>query len=259
MPLRAPSPAALAALALSAVLSACAGRQPPQPDYDPWESMNRKIFWFNDKADQYAMEPVARGWNFIMPARGQRAVSDFFINLRFPIVFVNDLLQGKPRVAAEEVARFEINTFFGALGFLDLAATHFGLPVQDEDTGQTFGVWGISPGPYLVLPLFGPSNPRDVVGLAGDAGLGFYTYFVTVPGVTLAATAVNFVNERSLYLDAVQRAKEASLDYYSFVRNAYVQRRWHLVNDQAPGTAAPPDQDLYNVEPYEEYLQGDTP
>lgn len=251
---------ALAATLAALGLAGCAGHQPPQPDYDPWEGLNRKIFWFNDKADEYALEPVARGWNYVVPGRAQRAISDFFVNLRFPIVLANELLQGKPRGALVAIARFEINTFFGALGFFDLAATHFDLPVQEEDTGQTFGVWGISPGPYLVLPFFGPSNPRDTVGLVGDAALGFYTYLVTVPAATLGATAINVVNERSRYLDYVERAKEAAIDYYVFVRNAYVQRRWQLVHDQVGGDAAAPvADDLYDIEPYEDYLQGTTP
>jgi phospholipid-binding lipoprotein MlaA len=248
----------LGVAAVLLVLWGCGGHRPPQPDYDPWERMNRKVFWFNDKADQYALEPVARGWNFVVPTRVQRAIGDFFVNLRFPIVLANDLLQRKGRAALESVATFEINTFFGGLGFYDLAS-QLGLPPQDEDTGQTFGVWAISPGPYVVLPFFGPSNPRDTAGLIGDAGLGFYTYFVTVPGITIGATAINVINERARYLEAVENAKNASLDYYTFVRNAYVQHRWKQVHDQLPGTAAPQDEDLYNDRLYEGYLEGDQP
>lgn len=246
-------------LLAAAALSACAGRQPPKPDYDPWEPFNRRIFWFNDKLDQYALEPVARGWDYVIPDPVQRSLSHFFNNLRFPIVFVNNLLQGKPRPAVEELARFQINTFIGGLGFFDVAAD-FGLPLQHEDTGQTLGVWGIAPGPYLVLPLLGPSGMRDGVGLVGDAILGFYTYFITVPGVTLGATAINLVNERSRLLELVKNAKDASLDYYTFVRNAYVQHRWRLINDRTSRTSPEEEEDLYNEEIYENYLeQGDTP
>ena len=249
-------------LLAAAALAGCSGRQPPKPDYDPWEPFNRKIFWFNDELDVYALEPVARGWDYVTPDPVQRGLSAFFNNLRFPIVFVNDILQAKPRKMAESLARFQINTFMGGLGFYDLAAD-LGLPLQDEDTGQTFGVWGISPGPYLVLPVFGPSNPRDTLGLAGDTLLGFYTYFVPVPYATIGASAINLVNERSRYLTAVQNAKEASLDYYTFVRNAYAQRRWKQVNDtlsvKATGTPLQ-EEDLYNEEIYEDYLeQGDQP
>ena len=247
-------------LLAAAALAGCSGRQPPQPDYDPWEPFNRKVFWLNDKLDVYALEPAARGWDYITPDPVQRGISHFFNNLRFPIVFVNDILQGKPRKMAESVARFQINTFMGGLGFYDLAAD-FGLPLQDEDTGQTFGVWGISGGPYLVLPFFGPSNARDTVGLGGDAALTFYTYFVPVPYVTLGAAGINVVNERSRYLDEVQNAKSASFDYYTFVRNAYVQRRWKQINDAISGKTTPEEEeDLYNDEIYENYLeQGNKP
>lgn len=250
-------PVAIALLA-AALLSGCAGRKPPQPDYDPWEGLNRKTFWVNDKLDVYALEPIARGWDYVMPDPVQRSISRFFYNLLFPVVFVNDLLQAKPRAAAEALARFQINTFFGGLGFFDLA-TDLGLPLQLEDTAQTFGVWGISPGPYLVLPFFGPSSPRDAVGLAGDVALGFYTYFVPIPFVTAGASAVNIVNERSRYLNEVANAKDASLDYYTFVRNAYVQRRWKLLNDSLSGTGPYEEEDLYNDEIYEDYLEGDHP
>jgi phospholipid-binding lipoprotein MlaA len=241
------------ALLAAVAFSGCAGRQPPQPDYDPWEPFNRKVFWFNDKLDTYALEPVARGWDYVMPDVAQRGITRFFNNLRFPIVFANNLLQGKPRAAAESLARFEINTFFGVLGFLDLAAD-WGLPPQDEDAGQTFGVWGIASGPYLVLPFFGPSSPRDAVGLGADAAFTIYLYFVPIPWVSVGATGVNIVNDRARFLDDVERAKEASLDFYVFVRNAYVQRRWKLINDSL--TTAPDEEDsLYNEEIYEDYLE----
>jgi phospholipid-binding lipoprotein MlaA len=263
MPVRALS--LVAALCAAFALSACTGRKPPDPDFDPWEPMNRKIFWFNDQADDYVLVPVAKGWNYVVPDRAQRCLSNFFNNLRFPIVFVNNLLQWQPRRALEELARLEANTLIGVGGLFDVADA-FGVPPQDEDTGQTFGVWGIGPGPYLVLPLLGPSGVRDAVGLVGDAALGFYTYFVTVPGVTIGATAVNVVNERARLLDVVQNAKDASLDYYTFVRNAYIQHRWKQINNaiganqpyQQAGTQ--PEEDLYNEEIYENYLEhGDTP
>jgi len=248
----------VAALIAAATLSACAGRQPPQPDYDPWEPLNRKVFWFNDTLDTYALEPVARGWDYVMPDAVQRALSNFFNNLRFPIVFPNDLLQGKPKKALEALAAFQINTFIGGLGFFDVAGS-FGLKAQDEDTGQTFGVWDIAPGPYLVLPLFGPSNPRDTIGLACDFATGFYIYFTAVPWVTTGSAAVNIVNERSRLLDEVKNAKDASFDFYIFVRNAYVQRRWKQINDTAANTPEQED-NLYNEEIYENYLEhGDTP
>ncbi len=119
-------------------------------------------------------------------------------------------------------------------------------------------MWDIAPGPYLVLPLLGPSSPRDAVGLVGDAGLTSYTYFLPAY-VSIGGYAVNVINYRARYLDTIARAKEASLDYYTFVRNAYVQRRWRQVNDEATTIGAQQEEDLYNVEQYENYLQGDVP
>ena len=243
----------LALALLAAALAGCAHRQPPQPDYDPWEPFNRKMFAFNDGLDRYALEPIARGWDYVVPNPVERAISRFFNNIRFPIVFVNDLLQGKPHQAAAALARFQINTFFGGLGFYDLA-DDWGLPPQDEDMAQTFGVWDIAPGPYLVLPFFGPSSPRDALGLAGDFAFTAYLYFIPIPWASVGATAINIINERSLFLDTVERAKEASLDYYIFVRNAYVQRRWKQINDTLTTTPGEEDE-LYNEEIYEGYLE----
>jgi len=248
-----------AAVLAAMALTACAGRQPPKPDYDPWESLNRKTFAFNETVDSYLLEPVARGWDFVVPDPAQRCLSHFFNNLRFPIVFVNNILQWKLRKAVESVARLQINTFIGVLGLFDVAAD-FGVPRQDQDTGVTLGVWDIAPGPYLVLPFLGPSSPRDAVGLAGDAALGFYTYFVTVPGLTVGASAINVVNERARFLDVIKNAKEASLDYYTFLRNAFVQRRWKQISGQATEGGKPLEEDLYNEEIFENYLEhGDTP
>ena len=219
------------------LLSACAGTQPPRPDDDPFEGFNRSMFWFNDQLDTYALEPVARGWDHLWPDPVQRGFNNFFDNLRFPIVLVNDVLQGRPRLAVETIARFQCNTFLGGLGFLDLASD-LGVPPHIQDTGLTLGRWGIAPGPYLMLPVLGPSNPRDTTGLVADTGLAIYPFFIAIPGVTVAATAIDVVNRRSRVLSQVEEVKAASVDYYSFVRNAYVQRRWKLIHGQAVPTGA---------------------
>ncbi len=243
----------LAVIALCA--AGCAGTQPPRPDHDPWERLNRPMFAFNDWLDRNALEPVARGWDHAWPDPVQRGFRNFFDNLRFPAVLVNDILQGEPRLAVETIARFQCNTFLGGLGFYDLAS-ELGVPPHIQDTGLTLGRWGIAPGPYLVLPFFGPSNPRDFVGFAADTALDVYPYFITIPGITVGLAGVNVVNRRSLLLDPVTEAKAASLDYYAFVRNAYVQRRWREVH----GLAVPPDaadEDLYNEELFEDYEEGE--
>jgi phospholipid-binding lipoprotein MlaA len=241
----------MAAIVLvAAVMSGCAAtaRQRaarPNPEHDPIEPLNRKVFWLNDKVDVYVLEPVATGWDRIAPDRVQRSVANFFTNLRFPIVAINDLLQGKVGATATDVGRFGVNTTIGVLGFFDPAST-WGLERHSEDFGQTLGWWGVSPGPYLVLPLLGPSNPRDVGGLIGDYGASIIPFFVD-QWVLFGVRAAETVNTRSLLLREVQDAKQASIDYYSFVRNAYVQRRAALVNDTVE-TNREQEEDLYNVD-----------
>ena len=206
-----------------------------RPDYDPIEPVNRRVFWFNDKLDTYVLEPVATGWDRIAPDRVQRSVSNFFLNLRFPIVTVNDVLQGKLRDGASDVGRFAVNTTVGVLGFFD-PATRWGLEQHNEDFGQTLGWWGVRGGPYLVLPVLGPSSVRETVGLVGDSAASVTPFFVN-GWILVGARTVDTINYRSLVLEQVREAKRASFDYYSFVRNAYLQRRAGLVKDQE---AAPP-------------------
>ena len=130
---------------------------------DPWEPMNRGLFWVNDGLDRYAIEPVSKAWDFVLPDFAQRSLRNAFENLRFPIVFFNDLFQGKPKQAGQDLARFVLNSTVGIGGLLDPAST-IGLKQRNEDFGQTLGYWGVPPGPYLMLPFFGPSSVRDGVG-----------------------------------------------------------------------------------------------
>lgn len=217
-----------------------------QTDSDPIESVNRKIFWFNDQVDIYVLEPVATGYDTITPKVMQKSITNFFDNLRFPIVASNNLLQGKVKRAASDVARFGVNTTVGFLGFFD-PASHWGLEQHDEDFGQTLGFWGVPPGPYLVLPLLGPSNPRDAVGLAVDSVAAVYPWFVDFE-YTATAYTVRLVNARAQVLREVTEAKGAALDYYVFVRNAFLQHRRALVNDRAE-MSEQEEQELYQVEP----------
>jgi phospholipid-binding lipoprotein MlaA len=198
-------------------------------EYDPLERMNRGIFWFNEQTDLWVLEPVGRAWDAVLPDPVQRSVSRFFQNLRFPIHLANNLLQGKVVPAGQTVGRFLVNTTAGVGGLLD-PATRIGLPAQPEDFGQTLGVWGVGQGPYLVLPLLGPSTIRDAVGLAVDTAAAVTPWFVDTLYL-VAAQTVYVVNERSQYLREVEEAREAAVDYYLFVRNAYLQRRQALVTD----------------------------
>jgi len=218
---------------------------PPAPsaEADPIEGFNRKMFWFNDHLDMYVLEPTAKGWNFVVPPRAQTSVSNFFTNLRFPIDTANDLFQAKWTYAGKQVARFLVNTTAGFAGFFD-PATSLGLEYHPEDFGQTLGYWGVGQGPFLMLPILGPSTLRDGAGLIVDYPLSVTPFFVEWYYLT-GARVVETVNTRAIYLDPIRQAKESSFDYYSFVRNAYLQRREALVNDLAAPTAES-QEDLYH-------------
>jgi phospholipid-binding lipoprotein MlaA len=239
-----------AAALCAGLVAACAVQHPGavRPDYDPIEPVNRKIFWFNDTVDTYVLEPVATGWNAVVPRRVRRSLSNFFTNLRFPIVATNDLLQGKLADAAGDVGRFAVNTTAGVLGFFD-PASGVGLEAHEEDFGQTLGRWGVPPGPYLVLPFLGPSDARDAAGLGADYALSVTPFFVD-QFILLGARVGDVTNERSLILKEVRNAKAAAFDYYVFVRNAYIQRRRALVRDDAEASREQAE-DLYSIEPNE--------
>jgi phospholipid-binding lipoprotein MlaA len=215
------------------------------PDPDPWEGLNRKIFWFNEQVDRYVLEPAAKGWDFVVPDRAERSVSNFFSNVRFPIVAGNDLLQGKLEDAGRETGRFVVNTTVGLAGFFD-PATSLGLERREEDFGQTLGWWGVPAGPYLVLPLLGPSNVRDTIGLAGDYPLSVVPFFVD-QWILLGARVVDTVNARAQVLQDVRDARDAALDFYVFARDGYAQYREANVNDRTELTDAQED-DLYYFE-----------
>ena len=194
-------------------------------DEDPWEGFNEKMFWFNREVfDRFVLKPVATGWDFIFPDPVQRGFHNFFDNLAVVRRVVNNTLQLKLTGAATELARFTINSTIGLVGFFDVAKDAFGIEQRDEDTGQTFGVWGMGPGPYLVLPLLPPLTVRDGVGYAFDLAMTPYTYFIPWWS-SIVGTATNGVNERSLNLDRFERVAESTVDLYGAVRNAYLQRR----------------------------------
>jgi phospholipid-binding lipoprotein MlaA len=211
----------------TAALEAAAMAAAPGEDFDedPWEGFNENMFWFNrEVVDRFVLKPIATGWDFIFPDPVQRGVHNFFDNLAVVRRVVNNSLQWKLTGAATELARFTINSTIGFVGFFDVAKDAFGIEQKDEDTGQTFGVWGMGPGPYLILPFLPPLTIRDGVGYAFDAAMTPYTYFIPWWG-TAAGTATNTVNERSLNLDRFERVAESTVDLYGAVRNAYLQRR----------------------------------
>ncbi|HEX5020301.1 MAG TPA: VacJ family lipoprotein [Candidatus Binatia bacterium] len=213
--------------AVAAVDTVPMGAAAPGDDFDedPWEGFNERMFWFNREVlDRFLLKPVATGWDFIFPDPVQRGLHNFFDNLAVVRRVVNNTLQLKLTGAGTELARFTINSTVGVVGFFDVAKDAFGINQRDEDTGQTFGVWGMGPGPYLILPFLPPLTVRDGVGYAFDVAMTPYTYFIPWWG-SLAGTATNTVNERSLNLDRFERVTESTVDLYGAVRNGYLQRR----------------------------------
>lgn len=215
-------------------------------EYDPWEGYNVLAFEFNYKFDKYLLKPVAKGYNFVMPELAQRSISNFFDNLGFVHRLFNNVFQGKFKGAGIEGSRFLINTTLGIGGLFDPARHWFDLETPMEDTGQTLGWWGVGPGPYLVIPLLGSFTLRDGIGYIGDLALDPFNWFVLpiiklngAPKVVSHTDTITFaqlgmrsgiiVNERSLNLEKFQGVEEATLDLYSAVRNAYLQKRKKLI------------------------------
>ena len=196
--------------------------------YDPLETFNRGMFWFNDKAYFYVMKPVAKGWRWLAPEPLRLGIRNFFSNLRAPIRFVNAALQGKFRDSGNELTRFGVNTTLGIGGLFDPAKAHFGIERKIEDTGQTLAHYGVGPGPYLVLPFLGPSNFRDGIGLFGDVYLSLVPVLFEHRGYWIAISG-DVINFLSIDKDTYEGIKRDSLDPYLFLRDAYAQYRLNLI------------------------------
>jgi len=246
----------VAGQAAAPVPSSPPGTQPDEPldpfakagegageEYDPWEPMNTGIFEFNRQMDRFVLKPVAKGYNFIMPDLAQVGVSNFFYNIRFGPRFLNNIFQGKVKGAGIELGRFLINSTVGIAGFFDVAKK-IDLVTPEEDLGQTLGFYGVKPGPYLVLPFLPPFTVRDLVGYVGGVFLNPINWLVVpiieadgVPSVIdhedrttssfiqIGARVGEIINERSRNLEKFQGVEEATLDLYTAVRNAYLQKR----------------------------------
>ncbi|MGZ8199199.1 MAG: MlaA family lipoprotein [Methylosarcina sp.] len=199
---------------------------------DPWEGWNRGAQTFNDNLDDYIMKPIAEGYQFVMPSFADRGVSNFFSNINDIGVTLNDLLQLKFAQGGKDGARFLVNTVAGVAGFIDVADM-IDLPKHNEDFDQTLGVWGAPTGPYLVLPFFGPSSPRGVGGMIGDAAMNPISYvgFFGSGAISTGLFGVNTVDFRADNLSTEKIATEAALDRYEFFKNAYLQQREYLVHD----------------------------
>lgn len=214
------------------VLAGCATTGATTPE-DPWEGMNRSIYAFNDKADRYALKPVAQGYKAVTPLPARTGISNFFGNLSDVWTGFNNLLQGKPKSTLVDLERFTVNTTVGILGFFDVA-TEVGLEKHDEDFGQTLAVWGVPDGPYLVLPLLGPSNVRDAGGMVVDRTVFSINYAIESVPVRNSLTALRAVNTRANLLGAETTLEDASLDPYVFMRTFYIQQRRSEIYDGHP-------------------------
>ncbi|MEM7194512.1 MAG: VacJ family lipoprotein [Pseudomonadota bacterium] len=204
------------------------------PDNDPYEGVNRKIMDFNLSSDRYVLKPIAKTYDKL-PNPVKNGVGNFFSNLLEPYTILNDLLQGKFRKAGRDTGRFVINTTIGLLGLSD-PATEMGLEKQREDFGQTLAVWGVPSGPYLVLPIFGPSNLRDTVGLIPAFAGGDPVSAANTPE-RYWGTGLRLVNVRAGLLP-FDDVLELQPDKYVFLREAYRQRRQTMIADGQVDTGA---------------------
>ncbi len=208
---------------------------------DPFEPFNRTVFDINQYLDTYVATPVARGYQKVVPEGIDRSVTNFFSNLDEPTNMVNNLLQLKVKAAFSDLGRFAVNTTLGFFGIMDVAST-WGLEKHHEDFGQTLGKWGVPAGPYLVLPIIGPSGVRDGGGFAVDWLTHFINRRVGDNVYGWSMWGLRYVDKRSDLLRAQKAARSAALDKYLFYRDAYRQHRKYLVYDGNP----PPEEDDFD-------------
>lgn len=225
--------------ALAPLLSGCAtSPYSPNPD-DPWQGYNRAMYSVNKTLDRAVLKPVAKGYKAVTPQFVRGRVSDFFSNLGDVSVTANALLQGKPQ-ALEDFTRFLMNTTFGLGGLFDVA-TPLGLPPHEEDIGMTLAAWGVPEGPYVVLPLFGPSTLRNALSPVVDGVVLNPLSYYNDTTVEWSLTALKYTQERVDLLPLDSTIDEA-YDPYAFVRNAYLQHRHYVIEKNTPPKASRPKQ-----------------
>jgi phospholipid-binding lipoprotein MlaA len=213
----------------------------PGARLDPWENWNRKVFAFNESLDENVLKPVATGYAKVVPQLARRGVDNFFANAADAWSAVNNVLQGKPEPAMQDVVRVTTNTVFGFFGLLDIAS-EFGLEHHYEDFGQTLGRWGVGAGAYVVWPVLGPSSVRDSAALPADRWFASPSVFIKDGRWQGGITVLQIINTRANLLGASKLLDDIALDKYSFIRDAYLQRRRSLVFDgDAPEAPEPAD------------------
>ena len=228
----------------SLTLAACAGGRTAGEIADPAEGVNRGIFAFNEVVDTAVLRPVAKGYRAVVPQPARTGVRNFLRNLKTPTILANNLLQGDVKGAGTTLTRFVVNTLVGVGGLFDVAAKG-GLAYREEDFGQTLGKWGAGSGPYLVLPILGPSSARDGVGLVVDTytdPLRLWLMNTDKEEWYIGKVVLASVDKREALLDVLDDLKRNSIDYYAAMRSAYAQRRESEISNQgASGTGDLPD------------------
>ena len=217
-----------------------------QEDFnDPIEDINREIFDFNQVVDRNVLVPVAKAYRTVLPDPVRDSLRDFLRNLREPLIFANDALQGEFERAGQTFARFTLNSTLGVGGLIDVAGRWGELPYHEEDLGLTLGVWGIPEGPYLVIPILGPSTPRDLGGQVAEGFGDPFNRLVTGNPYTLywipfVRGGVAGIDQRSRYIETLADIERTSLDYYATIRSLYRQRRAALIRHEKEQNLPPP-------------------
>ena len=223
------------------VLTACASAPPSNGALaanDPYEQTNRQTLIFNGKIDRYVVGPSVAVYFVLVPPAGRRGVHNFLGNLSLPTIFVNDMLQGEITRGSQSAARLVINTSLGIAGFFD-PARGMGIPSHGEDFGQTMAVWGVGEGPYLMLPFFGPSNPRDATGLVTDAAIDPTNFIPIKQHLWWSATReyFTFLDLKGQTYQTIQGIQRSSVDYYASLRSLYRQLRDSEIRNGHPTAA----------------------
>jgi phospholipid-binding lipoprotein MlaA len=221
----------------------CATLEGPPDPRDPWEGFNRSMYAFNTKLDNAVLKPAAKGYRAITPDPVETGVTNFFANLEEIRIAVNNLLQFKPLAALSDTGRLVINTTLGIGGVFDVA-TQMGLRKHEEDLGQTLGRWGVGSGPYLVLPFFGPSSPRDGFGLIGDYALDPIRQ-VEDNSTRNSLYVVDVMDTRAQLLAVDDIIEQAAFDPYTYIRDAWLQRRRSLIHDGNPPPSESDEIDIF--------------
>ncbi len=220
----APRSGSLGVLASALLLTAGCATVTRPSETDPLESYNRSVFAFNEQLDRAVLQPVAKGYQMVVPELVRAGVGNVFDNMRDAWSFVNNVLQAKPTAAADSALRFGVNTVVGIGGLFDVAG-EMRIPRHTEDFGQTLGYWGVRSGPYLVLPLLGPSTVRDTAALPLDFFVGDPIQYFDPFGLRLSLTGLRIVDTRADLLSTTSLLSDIALDKYTFVRDSYLQLR----------------------------------